>query len=265
MKKIISLALSIMLLVSCFAFASCGKEPTPYELISSAVEKSAALTDVEMEQTVNMKMDMSGISMDIPITMTLKGKDINTDNAVYYSLVKTEMMGMSVDAVIYVEGDDIYTVTMGEGFKVTGSDMLEEYDISKDISAVFYSPAESTFEGVEIVKNEDGTSSVSLALTQDEYMNAYRPYYDSLMGEVGLGSDSTLSDIKITVTVSTDGYICGFKMSCGLSMTVTEMGMNIPVTATLDTDIKFVNIGKDVVITPPEGYQSFPALGLDEK
>ncbi len=265
MKKIIALVLSVLLVASMLAFTSCGKEPTAYELISAATEKSAALKDIELEQTVNMKMDMMGMSMDIPIKMTLKGKDIDSDNAIYYSLVNTTMMGMSVDAVVYIEGDDVYTVTMGEGYKVKGGKLIDEYDISKDLTAVFFCPAESVFEGVEVVKNEDGTRSVSLVMTQEEYINAYRPYYDSLMGEVGLGGDATLSDIKVTVTVDSDGYICGFKMSCGLSMTVTEMGMDVPVTATLDTDIKFVNIGGNVTITPPEGYQSFPELGVDEK
>ncbi len=263
MKRIISLALSLMLVVFCFAFASCGKEPTAYELISAAVEKSAALKDIELEQTVNMKMDMMGMSMDIPIKMTMKGKDINSENAVYYSLVNTTMMGMSVDSTVYIEGKDIYTVTMGEGYKVKAGEIIDDYDISKDLTAVFFCPAESVFEGIEVVKNEDGSRSVSLEMSQEDYINAYRPYYDSLMGEVGLGGDATLSDIKITVTVNEDGYMCGFKMSCGLSMTVTEMGMDVPVNATLETDIKFVNIGGNVTITPPEGYQSFPELGAD--
>ena len=265
MKKIIALVLSVLLVASMLAFTSCGKEPTAYELISAAAEKSSALKDIELEQTVNMKMDMMGMSMDVPIKMTMKGKNIDSDDAIYYSLVNTTMMGMSVDSTVYIEGSDIYTVTMGEGYKMKADEVLDEYDISKDLKAVFYCPAESVFEGIEVVKNEDGTRSVSLVMTQEDYINAYRPYYDSLMGEVGLAGDAKLSDINITVTVNSDGYMCGFKMSCNLEMTVTEMGMDVPVKATLDTEIKFVNIGSDVTITPPEGYQSFPELGVDEK
>lgn len=266
MKKFSAIALSLILIVSCFAFASCGKEPTAYELISSAVEKSSALSDIEMEQSVNMKMDMMGMSMDVPITMTLKGKSINTDNALYYTSATTSMMGMTVDSVVYIEGKDVYTLTMGEGFKLHLDSLDGEYDIAKDLTSVFFCPSESVFEGVEVVKNEDGTRSVSFDITQEEYVNAYRAYYDSLMSDVGAGSDAAkLSDIKVTVTVNKDGYICAYKMSCNVQAKVTEMGMDIDVSATVSTDIKFVNIGGDVTITPPEGYQSFTALGADEK
>ena len=100
MKKIIALVLSVLLVASMLAFTSCGKEPTAYELISAAAEKSSALKDIELEQTVNMKMDMMGMSMDVPIKMTMKGKNIDSDDAIYYSLVNTTMMGMSVDSTV---------------------------------------------------------------------------------------------------------------------------------------------------------------------
>ena len=266
MKKILSLALTLMLIFSCFAFTSCGKEPTAYELILSAVEKSSALSDIEMEQSLNIKMDMMGMSMDVPITMTLKGKSIDSENALYYSSATTSMMGMTVDSVVYIEGKDVYTVTMGEGFKLSLDSLEGEYDIAKDLTSVFFCPSESVFEGVEVVKNEDGTRSVSFDMTQEEYVNAYRAYYDSMISDVGAGpDDAKLSDIKVTITVNKEGYISAFKMSCNVQATVTELGMDTDVNAAISTDIRFVNIGGKVTITPPEGYQSFTALGGDEK
>lgn len=269
MKKLLTLALALLMIVSCFAFASCTKEPTAYELVSSAVEKSAALQNIELEQTVNMKMDMMdmmGMSVEVPITMTMKGKDINSENAVYYSLVNTTMMGMSVDSTVYIEGTDVYTLTMGEGFKMHLDSLEGEYDIAKDLTAVFSCPAESVFEGIEIVKNEDGTRSVSLVMTQDDYINSYRPYYDSLVGELGVGTDGVkISDIKVTVTVNKDGYVCGYKMSCVIDAKMNEMGMELDVKANVDTNITFVNIGGNVTITPPEGYKDFTEIPADSE
>ena len=69
--------------------------------------------------------------------------------------------------------------------------------------------------------------------------------------------------IKIDITVNKDGYMSAFKMSCGISVTVTEMGVDIPVTATVSIDSKFFNFGANVTVTPPEGYQDFEELGLN--
>ena len=258
MRRLTALVICILLVLA--SFASCGKEMTAYELVSSAVEKSSSLNDIELEQKVDMKLDMMGMSMDIPITMTMKGKSINTDSPILYSDITTSMMGTTVDSIVYIESGYVYLTTLGESYKMSLSEVADEYDIGKDLTAVFYCPGESVFEGVEAVKNEDGSRTVTLVMTQEDYIAAYRPYYDSLMGEIGLDGDASLSDISVSLTVNKDGYLSTYKMSCAIAMTLTEMGMDVAVTATIDTEINFVNIGGNVTITPPEGYQGFTAL-----
>ncbi|MBR0326521.1 MAG: hypothetical protein IIX09_01825 [Clostridia bacterium] len=152
MRRLTALVICILLVLA--SFASCGKEMTAYELVSSAVEKSSSLNDIELEQKVDMKLDMMGMSMDIPITMTMKGKSINTDSPILYSDITTSMMGTTVDSIVYIESGYVYLTTLGESYKMSLSEVADEYDIGKDLTAVFYCPAESVFEGVEAVKNE---------------------------------------------------------------------------------------------------------------
>lgn len=263
MRKITALALCVLMVLSAFAFTSCAKEPTAYELVYEAMEKMSALDSLELEQKMDMKMDMMGMTMDVPMSVKIKGKHIKSDSPILRADMTTTMMETSVDSVVYIESGYVFLTSLSDSYKMKLADVEQEYNVLEDLTSVFRCPAESVFEGVEIIKNDDGTRTVSLALTQEDYFAAYGDHSATLLGELGLEGNASFTDIKIDITVNKEGYLCGFKMSCGIAVTVTEMGMDIPVTATVAIDSKYYNFGANVTITPPEGYQDFEELSLN--
>ena len=62
MKKIIALICMLLMVVSCFAIASCQALDT-VEVINGAIEKTANLTEYEAKMNMNVEMTMTGMTM----------------------------------------------------------------------------------------------------------------------------------------------------------------------------------------------------------
>ncbi|MBQ7011512.1 MAG: hypothetical protein IJN63_07370 [Clostridia bacterium] len=260
MKKVITIALAIAIAISCFGFASCGKQLTPYETVEAALAKNAELDCLEANQTIKMKMDMMGMSIEMPITGVMKATGIKSGNPVMYSKASTSMMGTTVDTEAYIEGDYIYLTTMGESYKAKASSLASDYDVLKDINSMLQLPPESVFEGVEPVKNEDGTTTYSFTMSEEDYLATYRPFFDSMSESLGVSGDESglkIGNVAISLSIDKNGFVCGYDMSFNMEVSVTEMGTQMDIKCDVVCELDFVNIGGNVTITPPEGYKDF--------
>lgn len=68
--RIISLLIVISMML--FAFASCGKTPAS-ERIETAMKKMSDSKIVDSDTTMKMVMSMQGMTIEVPMTMKIKG------------------------------------------------------------------------------------------------------------------------------------------------------------------------------------------------
>jgi len=263
MKKIFTLALALLMALSALSLASCEKALTPYETVAAALEKNAQLDAIEAEQVIKMKMDMMGMTIEMPVNGTMKATGIKSGNPVMYSKASTTVMGTTMDTETYVEDGYLYMNAMGESYKTNATAIAEDYDVLKEINSMLQLPPERVFEGVEPVTNEDGTTSFSFTMTKDDYLATYRPFFDSMSESLGVTSDGSglkIDDVNITMTIDKNGYVCGYVMAFKLEVSVTESGVSMDIKCDVECKLDFVNIGGNVTITPPEGYKDYKEL-----
>ena len=157
MKRIISVVLAVCMLLSVMVLASCAE--TPESLINRAMIKMASLTSIEAEMDAEIKMSMMGVDMSMPIDMHMVIEDAKSETPV--SSVKAEMsfMGETVAMDMYIDAQGwAYMTVDGESYKVNAAAAAEELPISTDLATDMVTQfPEEYFEGVEIVKNDDGT------------------------------------------------------------------------------------------------------------
>lgn len=251
MKKILSVIIAIALVMSVM-LVSCKKE-TAESLVNGAMAKTDAHSATEINGTIELVMSVMGMEIEMPIEFMMQMTDLQSDTPTTYTKMSMSFMGEEVNSETYSEGDWVYTLADGEGYKMSAAESEDMGDSSglADVLTVF--PSE-VFEGVEIVKNDDGTKSVEFNLTQDLLGELYSSLVDSLSETTGgEGSEVELSDAKIKITVK-NGEVSKFVMSFDMIMSI--MGIDASASCTMSFD--FVAFDDDVKITPPEGYLAFP-------
>lgn len=253
MKRITSVVLAVCMLLSVMVLASCSE--TPASLVNGAMAKMATLTSVEAKMDAEIKMSMMGIDMTMPIDMHIIMDDVKSEKPV--GSVKAEMsfMGESVAMDMYMDGTGwAYMTVAGESYKVNAAEAAGELPLSSDsVTDMIAQFPEDLFEGAVIEKNDDGSKSVELVITAEQYAQMFGEALDGL--STSMGGAVAVKDVTMEITVK-GGYVVEYDIEFDMDMKVQGMD----VSATMDMDIDYINPGKAVTVTPPAGYENFPAI-----
>lgn len=252
-KRMVSLLLVVCLMATVVLFTGCESAES---LVKGAIAKTSMLDSYEAEIEMQLDMEASGMTMSIPMTIGMKVKDAHGDNPIISANTAISMLGQSIEMDVYSDGEWIYLVSEGEGYKVSAENG-DEYDYTGDVDDMIQNIPEDLLKDAEIVKNDDGSKSVTVALPDEVFAEVYKEFVDS-MNETATGSeveDIEISDAVVSITVK-DGYISVYDISFEMNMTVVSLETSMDVKAT----ITFKNPGQDVPVTPPDGYKDFEEM-----
>ncbi len=245
MKKFAAILLTLMLIIP---FASCQKEKqTPYELYKAAYDKMSALDSYEMNIDMTMKMSMEGMDLEIPMDMNIKTAGLKTDSPVSRVVTTTEALGMSSTTDVYTAGEYSYYTAEEGNYKIKTE--LDE-DAATGMNMLEADFEESAFEGAEITEDKDGNKTFALTLSSKQFADSFKDLIGSLTEE---NVNAEISDIKISVTVSSNGYFKALSMSFKMPMDMMET----EVATEINMECEFVNPGTAVSVQAPEGYESY--------
>lgn len=262
MKKLFALSLALIIILSVAALSSCQKELTPYELISAAEQKLSEADGIEAKVNMQMKMSLSGITMDIPMEITIVASGLKSDNPTAKVSTETSIAGTTANATAFLK-DGMYYVSSPTGdFKVdpnaenaeTFLEGMKLDDQLADLSVAI--PEEAYSEDIVIVKNDDGTQSVAFAFTEEQFKQYFADTIESAAASAGSG-DLKITDAKVTVTVNADGNLKKIDMSFKMDMTIAESGLSMNTSTDVTATYEYVKIGDGVTVAPIEGYESF--------
>ena len=114
------------------------------------------------------------------------------------------------------------------------------------------------FEGAVSKTNADSSTTVTISISSDKFKTLYKDVVLETLADVISGEDLTgvtVKDAKIEYTIA-DGL---FKKTF-MSYTIEYEYGGSKVAFGTSVDVEYTSIGKDVTITPMEGYQSFPEM-----
>ena len=231
-----------------------------FEMMKAAAEKTASLTSCEYTQsnTNNTVMTMMGQTSESPSVSvsSVKIANLGTDAVVSETKTTDTSMGMTTETTVYTDKNFAY-VDSGD-FKVKYAADSEEGaaympSVGGDVSENL--PDKEAFSSAEITKNADGSTTVTIQMTEEQFKKAFSKYLDGLgdsLSESGITDASvTYKDIVFKFTVLSSGYLGSFTMSFKMDM---SMNIGIPVQATSEviSDTTFVDPGKTVTVTLPD-------------
>ena len=267
--RLVSLIVGILMLCS-MSMVSCA-EPTTFEIVNDAIVKTQALDSMHAvsEMTMDMKMDLFGMSvpMEIPMKMDIKASGLQGDNPVMNMGMSLEMMDEEIAFDSYLEGEYLYISAMGENMKVKSEEMGSMYDARAQIDGTVQQIPEELLTDIVAVEKSDGSKAVNLTIPQDQLQTLYGDLLESVQGtaaEDSPVSNLVISDAEVEVVINKDGYVSVYALTFGMDMTVGEGEEAIDCEIDVEMKITYQNPGEPVTVTPPEGYRDFPEVDADD-
>ena len=255
MKRIISLVLVLCMLFMCGILVSCETQST-FQVISTALDNTQALDYMDATMEMEINMESQGTTMSIPMTADIKANNLKSDNPVMSTEISMSMLGMTVDMKMYQEGEWAYYDALGMKYKTKITEETSEYDYTDDVDSMVQDLPEELFENIELVKGEDGSLTVTVAIPDEQFADIYDDYIDSLNSTTGYeDGDITVTDAKVSITVK-DEYLSVYDMSFNMNIDIAGVSSAAEVTA----KVTYNNLGEKVTVTPPDGYKDYEEM-----
>jgi len=252
--RIISLLIVISMML--FAFASCGKTPAS-ERIETAMKKMSDSKIVDSDTTMKMVMSMQGMTIEVPMTMKIKG-DMRDEKAPALSVdMEMSIMGEKMEVgICYVDGI-AYLNMMGSKIKTKASDSdLEEIfgsaGLDSDASTELFFDSEMISKA-EITEEKDGSFTAKVTIDGKEYKDAIMEEIGSLIDSIGEEGDIELGETVVVIGVDKDDNVVSYSMKINLKMNIEGIATD----ATVDMDMKFNAVGDDFKIGAPADAASY--------
>lgn len=258
MKRIISVILCFACI--CMLLTACTEDkPDPAKVINSALERTAALNSINAEVEMNIDLMSNGVTVTIPMTMTCKGVDLQSESPRAAAVMEMSAMGVSIEMEMYMEDEWIYVNAFGSGLKIN-ADAYEAANGSINTGADYLETLpEEILKDVELIANSDGSQTATVSVPNDVFTTLFEDLIDSANSTASTDAESvTVNNAMIVMTIK-DGYIVTYDIS--FEMVIENSGESI--TAKVSAKTKYNDPGMDVTITPPEGYQSFVEVPVD--
>lgn len=253
MKKITSMLLLICMMFLCLT--SCEK---PEKVINEAVALTEELDSYHAEMKVEMVTKMATTESKVVMTIDMMVEGAKTDSPKIYAKATTEALGKTVVAESYTDGEYAYVSSEGMKYKMALKDTEGAYDYIGDVDDMLEDLPAEIFEEIELVKNDDGTKSVSINLSDEAFKEIFKSLFEE-MSEAFVGDNNDLtvdmSDAKLDITVDKK-YISEYNLA--FKMGVEVVGQEV--SNEIKTSLSFIDPGEKVTVTPMEGYESFKEI-----
>lgn len=284
MKKIgKAAALLAAILIVLAAFTSCGdgeknaveefvEQMTAYSLTSRAVEKTRKLESFDANLDVNIKTNIAGADVVVPIKTKVRAAGLKSSNPTYYLGTDAAALGQIIKNEAYYEGDWCYTLNSGIGTKkqVEGGGTVSE--AVKTINSIQQVLPAMLLVDVTITEGDDGVRTVSVPIPDDKFEELFNDLVSEMTVQTVNNSLDGAAEItsyrgynaKVRVAVSRDGYVKSYAINFDLdvtaNVTVLFFKTSTTMTANIDAELTYNEPGKEVTITFPDGYRDFPEV-----
>ncbi len=246
-KRILSVIMIFALVFTGVFLTSCSEKETPEQIFKKAYNNTKKLDAFDTDVSLEMSMNVQGITMSFPVKGNFKAKNLNDENLEFYLDGDATFMGQKMDLEAYYADGWIYLSSMGTSSKIA-LDYAEFLKSAKEESR----PEMDVYEGAEYIE-EDGEVVAKCDIPAKTINDYIKEYVESTPNSEAL-KDGSVKFNKISAEVSTkDNYLNKATINFGMKVDVEGQSGKVDLKIT----INFKNAGKPVEITPMEGYENF--------
>ncbi len=227
--------------------------------------------DFSMKMAMEVKMVMTGMTMDMTVEGTMAQKGTG-DDFVALETAKTNMLGMESYVVEYFKDGKFYTMTLtgtetdgyyeemtAEEFQAKdegNEDDGEDGDPMADLDELF---TEDELKKATVVR-ENGKKIV----TMDSESDAMKKMAAAMLESMDLaesGSEADIDKLEISFVLDENNKYTGIDMLVECTMATQEDGVSMEMAITMDMSFTDMVYGEGAVVTieAPEGIEDLPS------
>lgn len=241
MKRTVCVVLSMVILALSLSSCALFEAVTAYGLYSKAMKTIEEAGGFEADCNIEIKMNILGQEV---ITSEKLNVKQNGDNIETTTEVEGETVVLTVvDGVLYGRlGDEKvkFTVTPEQ------NDVLED-----EMADVLPDFTQSLFEGIDVIKSEDGKKAITLTLDDETAKKIMDATADEESME--LSEAMSLENIFFTMKFSSKNVLESMTFDCDMTVEVLGMGL----TAHMAMEYVFVNFGEAPEISAPADADTY--------
>ena len=234
-NKIVASLLVLSMLFVGIMLTGCSKSAA--EVIEPAFNNTKALKSYSATMVISVKSDNDFNKVDDSTTsqIELNGKKM---------YVKTGVTGNDKMTELYTDGEWVYSYAskMGNKKKVSDDNKLT---YAEELKKLFIAPTAESLAEIEMVENEDGSQSATIAIDKETLNKNYNEYVSGISVFKASNLPIDLYDGKLEITVNEAGYVTAYKVTCKTDR--TWIGNQLVHDITFD--ITFDNPGADITVT----------------
>lgn len=246
------------------ATTTTAAKPDAWALFKTAAEKSGALTSVNADYTVKVKVEVEGSAIATNISGNVKssGEGDARKAAVTGTM---EMLGQSVPMASYYADGFSYAETLGMKIKTPVS--YEDFAGEAGYSFADTDEMNETDFKSAAVTEENGLTKIALPMSEALAKKLAGTAAES--AAEGLG-ETKFTDFKAVFVIDAAGYLSEMTVDCTASVTMDlsdptgsgdESAAQQEMTMVINMTMKYVNPGEEVTVTLPENLDEYEDMG----
>lgn len=254
MKKFTRI-LSLVLVFAMLALTLSSCAVTAKDRVAAAMFKMVTAKKSDCTATVNIKMNVGGIKTEMPSTIVIKSDKSNAQNPVVYMDMSMKVFGQTSKTSMYYKDGYLYTNADGSKTKVQMSyeNMMKDASGVIDITSIFNAKNGAIDDSFVITENEDGTISVKMTVTKEDFASTLSGVTDALAGSLGEGGKIEISDTVFEFTVDSGNNISAVKASMDMKMNISGQQTDV----SYNMEFKYNPVGMDFYIPAPTDLDSY--------
>ncbi len=242
MKKIACIAVAMVILALSLSSCALFEAATAYSLYSKAMKTIEKAGGFEADCKMNMSMNILGEELVTSYDINIKQ---NGDNM----KMTMEVEGLETETVVI--GDTVYAKIGDEKIKYIAKTEEQAAILESEMSDIVPDLAESVFEGIDVIKSEDGKKAITLTLDDETAKKLMGALADEESAE--LSESMSLENIFLTMKFSEKNVLEGMTFDCDMIIEVLGMKM----TSHVALDYVFVNFGEAPEISTPADADTY--------
>ena len=248
MKRIVSLVLALCMLVGvALSLTACSQ--TPEEMVTKAVAKTNELDDYAGKMKILMSMKMSGQEMEVNMISNMKVQNATGDDVKTQVDLEMELLGSKIRMTSYSDKEWVYMISSDGNYK---QKITEDADEINQMDSIIKDLPDDLFEGIEVVKEEDGTNSVTIEIPDDVFNDIYEELLKTVTENLSTADVKVqISDAVVKINVK-DDLISTYDITFAMTMVISGVTATVDVTASCE----FTQYG-GVSVELPAGCENF--------
>ena len=232
------------------SLTSCTKASAA-ELFDQANQKSQESFDthgIDMTMNMDMKVSLSGQEQNVKMNMDLKASGGEEKNKLS-GVMKMELLGQSVDTLMYADGTNLYMtaagVTQKQALTSENTQQLDQYsNMMGKMKLGDIKPK------VQKVEKKDGKQTLTIELGGNQLTDSMKELMNQMTEGLGTSDVNYKFDtMNITAELDQKGNLLSETVEVKAAVSAQEQTMEME----MKIDLILHSIGKDIQVEVPEG------------